>query len=63
MLCPLLHIIILLLVSDRNTLERISHESVQVSVCYRKNDKQRQGEVRQYSDRSLDASDDGIALG
>ena len=35
---------------------------VQVSVCYRENNKQYQGEVHQFSDRSLDASDDGIVI-
>ena len=49
-------------VSDRNTRERISDESVQVSVCYRENNKQYQGGVRQFSDRSLDASDDSIVI-
>ena len=36
---------------------------VQVSVCYRENNKQCQGEVHQFSDRSLGASDDGIVIG
>ena len=43
---------ILLLVSDRNTRERISDESVQVSVCYRENNKQWQGGVHLRRSRS-----------
>ena len=60
MLCPLLHVLLLAvlhiyycwLVIEIHG-ERISDESVQVSVCYRKNNKQRQGEVCQYTQTGL----------